>query len=69
MRLGDGVFSALYTFDGELIHFVAQHNYTPEALEEARQVIDNSGTREETERQVRVVYGALLAELAARRGS
>jgi dephospho-CoA kinase len=29
-------------------------------------VIDNSGTRAETERQVRTVYGALLAELKAR---
>ena len=29
-------------------------------------VIDNSGTREETERQVRTVYGALLAELKTR---
>ena len=35
----------------------------------ADHVIDNSGTREETERQVRVVYGALLAELKARRQS
>ena len=33
----------------------------------ADHVIDNSGTREETERQVRAVHGALLAELAARR--
>lgn len=33
----------------------------------AHHVIDNSGTREETERQVRAVYGALLAELKARR--
>jgi len=33
----------------------------------ADHVIDNSGTREETERQVRAVYGALLAELEARR--
>lgn len=32
----------------------------------AHHVIDNSGTREETERQVRAVYGALLAELEAR---
>ena len=31
MRLCDGLFSALYRFDGELIHFVAQHNFTPEA--------------------------------------
>jgi dephospho-CoA kinase len=35
----------------------------------ADHVIDNSGTREETERQVRAVYGALLAELKARRQS
>lgn len=35
----------------------------------ADHVIDNSGTREETERQVRAVYGALLAELEARRQS
>jgi dephospho-CoA kinase len=32
----------------------------------AHHVIDNSGTREETLRQVRTVYGALLAELKAR---
>jgi GAF domain-containing protein len=36
VRLCDGLFSALFRFDGELIHFVAQHNYTPKALEEAR---------------------------------
>lgn len=35
----------------------------------ADHVIDNSGTREETERQVGTVYGALLAELKARRQS
>ena len=35
----------------------------------ADHVIDNSDTREETERQVRAVYGALLAELKARRQS
>ena len=33
----------------------------------ADHVIDNSGTREDTERQVQTVYGALLAELKARR--
>ena len=32
----------------------------------ADHVIDNSGTREDTERQVQTVYGALLAELKAR---
>ena len=33
----------------------------------AHHVIDNSGPRAETERQVRAVYGALLADLRARR--
>jgi dephospho-CoA kinase len=32
----------------------------------AHHVINNSGAREETERQVRTVYGALLADLSAR---
>ena len=32
----------------------------------AHHVIDNSGTRDETERQVRTIYGALLADLGAR---
>jgi GAF domain-containing protein len=38
VRLCDGLFSALYQFDGELIHHVAHHNYTPEALEEVRRI-------------------------------
>jgi dephospho-CoA kinase len=38
-----------------------------EKAKRADYVIDNSGTREETERQVRAVNGALLAELAGRR--
>ena len=38
VRLCDGLFSALYQFDGELIHQVAQHNFTPEALEVAHRV-------------------------------
>ena len=38
MRLCDGLFSALFQFDGELLHQVAQHNFTPEALEEVRRV-------------------------------
>src|SRR5207247_6881613 len=36
--LCDGLFSAVYQFDGELLHLVAQHNYTPEALETAHRV-------------------------------
>jgi two-component system NtrC family sensor kinase len=32
VRLCDGVIGAVNTFDGELTHCVAVHNYTPEAL-------------------------------------
>jgi GAF domain-containing protein/anti-sigma regulatory factor (Ser/Thr protein kinase) len=45
VRLCDGLFSALYKFDGELIHFVAHHNYTPEALEAAHRVFPARPTR------------------------
>ena len=38
VRLCDGVFGTLFQFDGELIHQVAQHNYTAEALEGARRL-------------------------------
>ena len=42
VRLCDGLFSALFQFDGELIHHVAQHNYTPEALEEMQSHIPDA---------------------------
>ncbi len=45
-RLCDGVFSGLFRFDGELVHLVAQHNYTPEALEVARQTFPAPLTRQ-----------------------
>jgi two-component system, NtrC family, sensor kinase len=45
VRLCDGLFSALYRFDGELIHPVAQHNYTPEALAELRRMFPARPTR------------------------
>src|SRR5262249_3518747 len=32
VKLCDGLFSALFQFDGELIHQVAHHNFTPEPL-------------------------------------
>ena len=38
VRLCEGLFSALFRFDGELIHQVAQHNFTPEGLEEVRRL-------------------------------
>jgi len=48
---------------------VASQMPVAEKVKLADHVIDNSGTREETERQVGTVYGALLAELKARRQS
>jgi GAF domain-containing protein len=45
VRLCDGLFSALYRFDGALLHHVAQHNYTPEALEEVHRVFPARPTR------------------------
>ena len=45
VRLCDGLFSALFQFDGELIHQVAQHNFTPEALEEVHRVYPARPTR------------------------
>jgi signal transduction histidine kinase len=38
VKLCGGLFSALYRFDGELIHQVAHHNFTPEALAASHRV-------------------------------
>src|SRR5713101_2277825 len=45
VTLCDGLFGALYQFDGELLHRVAQHNYTPEALEASDRVFPARPTR------------------------
>jgi len=45
VRLCDGLFSGLYQFDGELLHYVAHHNFTPEALEEVHRVFPARPTR------------------------
>jgi len=45
VRLCNGLFSGLFQFDGELIHHVAQHNFTPEALEEVRRTFPIRPTR------------------------
>ncbi len=45
VRLCDGLFSALYQFDGELLHYVAQHNYTPEALDEVHRIFPTQPSR------------------------
>jgi GAF domain-containing protein/CheY-like chemotaxis protein/anti-sigma regulatory factor (Ser/Thr protein kinase) len=38
VRLCDGLFSALFQYDGELIDQVAQHNFSPEGLAEVRRL-------------------------------
>jgi two-component system, NtrC family, sensor kinase len=38
VRLCDGLFSALFQFDGEVIHQVAQHNFTSEGLEASHRI-------------------------------
>src|SRR5262249_20937554 len=45
VRLCGGLYSALYQFDDELICLVAQHNYTPEALDAAHHVFPARPTR------------------------
>ena len=45
VRLCDGLFAALFRFDGELIHFAAQHNLTPEGIEEVRRIFPVRPTR------------------------
>jgi GAF domain-containing protein len=44
-RLCDGLFSTLFQFDGELLHHVAHHNFTPEALEEMQRIFPTRPTR------------------------
>jgi GAF domain-containing protein len=45
VKLCDGLFGALFRFDGELLHAVSQHNHTAEALEELRRVFPARPTR------------------------
>jgi signal transduction histidine kinase len=37
-KLCNGLFGALVRYDGELVHFVAQHNFPPAALDEVRRI-------------------------------
>jgi len=45
VRLCDGLFGTLFQFDGELLRHVAQHNFTPEALEEMHRIFPMRPTR------------------------
>ena len=46
VRLCNGLFSALFRYDGELITQVAQHNFTPESLEYVRRLYPARPSRE-----------------------
>src|SRR4029077_3685176 len=45
VQLCDGLFSALFQFDGQLLHLVAHHNYTPAALGEVHRIYPARPTR------------------------
>src|SRR5216683_6639910 len=45
LRLCEATFSVVNRFDGELLHQVAQHNSTPEALEELQRIFPMRPTR------------------------
>ena len=45
MRLCDGLYAGLFRFDGELVHFAAQHNFTPEGIEAVRRTFPVRPTR------------------------
>jgi GAF domain-containing protein len=45
VRLCDGLFSTLFRFDGELLHILAAHNLTPEALEVLHRAYPTRPTR------------------------
>ena len=45
VRLCDGLFGGLFRFDGERIHFAAQHNFTPEGIEGVRRTFPVRPTR------------------------
>jgi GAF domain-containing protein/anti-sigma regulatory factor (Ser/Thr protein kinase) len=46
VRLCGGLLSGVYRFDGELIHFVAQHNWTAEGLDTAGSVYPRPPSRD-----------------------
>jgi GAF domain-containing protein len=46
VRLCDGMFCTLFRLDGELVHLVAEHNFTPEAVGAARLIFPAPLTRQ-----------------------
>jgi GAF domain-containing protein len=46
VKLCDGLFSGVFRFDGQLIHFVAHHNFTDEGLQAFRRTYPRAPSRE-----------------------
>src|SRR5262245_9243059 len=52
VTLCNGLFSGLFHFDGELVHLVAHHNWSPEALEKAHRIFPAPPNRTSTGRAI-----------------
>jgi GAF domain-containing protein/CheY-like chemotaxis protein/HAMP domain-containing protein len=61
VRLCDALFSAVFRFDGELLHQVAQHNFTPEVLELVHRLYPMRPSREQA--VGRAVLGRALVHI------
>jgi GAF domain-containing protein/anti-sigma regulatory factor (Ser/Thr protein kinase) len=62
VRLCDGLYGFMGRFDGELIHFAAQHNYTPDALRTAQQMYPMRPSREQLSGRTILTRGVVHVE-------
>jgi PAS domain S-box-containing protein len=67
VRLCGGVYAGLYRVEGGLIHFVAQHNFTPEQLEQWRRTFPRpaDGTGMPVQRAVRTGEVCRIGDVTA----
>src|SRR5262249_38104554 len=61
VRLCNALSSSVYRFDGELLHFVAQSNFTSEALEAARQPFPAAPSRDNA--SARAIFDCALVHI------
>jgi two-component system, NtrC family, sensor kinase len=59
VRICNGLLGGVYRFDGELIHFVAHHNWTAEGLETVQRVYPRAPSRE-TQVSAAILDGAVV---------
>src|SRR4030095_621377 len=59
VRLCNGLLGGVYRFDGELLHFVAHHNWTPEGLQTVQRVYPRVPSRE-TQVSAAILDGAVV---------